>query len=136
MDDAQTAIRRLYAASVTALNAGDLPALSAFYTDDAIQLPPDRPPVVGWEAIRSSLERELREVTVEAVVDVREVSVAGGLAYALGRHRIRVTSRGGGPGEVTEGSWLDVLRRGEDDSWRIARSAWSDHEAPMRETPR
>lgn len=104
MDDAQTAIRRLYAASVAALNDGDIPALSAFYTDDAIQLPPDRPPLVGWEAIRSSLEHELSAVTVEAVVDVREVGVAGALAYALGRHRLRVTSGGGEPSEVTEGS--------------------------------
>jgi uncharacterized protein (TIGR02246 family) len=53
MVDERTAIKRLYAANVAALNAKDIRALAAFYTHDAIQLPPDSPPLSGWKAIRS-----------------------------------------------------------------------------------
>jgi uncharacterized protein (TIGR02246 family) len=127
MPEEKTAIERLYAASVAALNARDIPALAAFYTDDAIQLPPDRPPLVGWKAIRSSLENELSGITIEAGVQIVEVVIAGSWAYARGQHRTSVIPQAGGRPMVTTGSWLDILNRQADRSWRIARSAWSNH---------
>ncbi|MFQ5748653.1 MAG: YybH family protein [Planctomycetota bacterium] len=127
MADEETAIRRLYAASVAALNTGDIPALAAFYTKDAIQMPPHRPPLVGWKAIRSSLESELRGITIEAGLEIAEVVVAGGWARVRGRHWTRVVPQAGGRSTVTTGSWLDILERQPDGSWRIARSAWSNH---------
>ncbi|MFQ5675516.1 MAG: YybH family protein, partial [bacterium] len=80
MADEQTAIRRLYAANIAALNAGDITALAAFYTPDAIQLPPSGPPLNGWEAIRSSLENELNGITIDASVEGLEVVTAGNWA--------------------------------------------------------
>ncbi|MFQ6104356.1 MAG: YybH family protein [Candidatus Glassbacteria bacterium] len=133
MPDQETAIKRLYAASVAALNARDISALAAFYTEDAIQFPPDRPPLVGWNAIRSSLENELIGMTIEASVEIVEVVIAGSWAYACGHHRTSVISQTGGRPMVTTGSWLDILKRQADGSWRIARSAWSNHRTDSEE---
>ncbi|MFQ5737883.1 MAG: YybH family protein [Acidobacteriota bacterium] len=127
MVDEQTAIKRLYAANVAALKAKDVTALAAFYTDDAIQLPPSGPPLNGWEAIRSSLENELNGITIDANVEVVEVVIAGSWAYASGRYRTTIIPQAGGRGTVTTGSWLDILKRQADGSWTIARSAWSNH---------
>ena len=126
MSDERSAIERLYAASATALKARDIVALSSFYTDDAIQFPPASPPLEGWEAIRASLENELASVALDVAVDVSEVVIAGEWAFARGRYRIAVLDEAGGEGEVTEGSWLDVLKR-QGGRWRIARSAWSQY---------
>lgn len=73
MCDEETVIRKLYEASVAALNARNIPALATFYTEDAIQLPPDRPLLVGWEAIRTSLENELNGIAIEAGVELEEL---------------------------------------------------------------
>jgi ketosteroid isomerase-like protein len=51
MSDEQTIIRRLYADSAAALSGGDISALAVYYTQDAIQLPPNTPALVGWQAI-------------------------------------------------------------------------------------
>ena len=127
MADDQALIRQVYATSVTALNAGDIAALEACYTQDAIQLPPNGPPLEGWPAIRSSLENELKGLAIEARVDVVEVVIAGVWAYARGDYTITAGPRGAVRRSVTSGSWLDILRREADGSWRIARSTWSDY---------
>lgn len=88
---------------------------------------PSRRPLNGWEAIRSSLENELNEITIDAGVEVVEVVIAGSWAYARGHYRISTLPQAGGRGAVTTGSWLDILKRQADGSWRIARSAWSNH---------
>lgn len=133
MGDEQAAIRNLYVANVAALNAGDLVALEALYTEDAIQLPPDRPPLTGREAIRSSLEKELSGIKIHAVVEVREAVVSTGWAYARGHYQTTIKSQDVGPMTVTTGSWLDILKRGADGSWRIARSVWSKHGAEVED---
>ncbi|MFQ5472911.1 MAG: YybH family protein [Dehalococcoidia bacterium] len=127
MSDGETAIRRLYRASFAALNAQDMPSLAVFYTEDAIQLPPNRPPLVGWKEIRSSLENELSGITLEASFEIMEVVIAGIWAYARGEYRTSVVPEAGGQRTVATGSWLDILSRQTDGTWRIARSTWSNH---------
>ncbi|MFQ5709417.1 MAG: YybH family protein [bacterium] len=127
MVDEKTAIEQLYVANVAALNARDVSALARFYTHDAIQFPPNAPPLVGWEAIRSSLENELDGIRIDAKVEVVEVVIAGSWAYARGDYRTAVIPQAGGRRTATIGSWLDILKRQADGSWRISRSAWSSH---------
>jgi len=123
-------IRDLYAASVAALEAGDVEALAGFYTEDAIQLPPDRRPRVGRKAIRAALKKELKGIRVEATVEIEELVVMGLWAYARGSYRTVVPSDTGKRDSVVEGSWLDILERQEDWSWKVLRSTWSVHQGP------
>lgn len=126
MTDDHAAIRRLYAQSATAIGAGDVPALARLYTEDAIQLPPDRPALVGRQAIESSLGEELDGVAVEAAIEVSETRVARDWAFARGTYRVTVTRPTERDPEVAAGNWLDILVRTSDGSWKIARSTWTD----------
>ncbi|RMF69689.1 MAG: SgcJ/EcaC family oxidoreductase [Calditrichaeota bacterium] len=128
MLDEKTAIENLYAENVAALIAGDVAALARFYTHDAIQFPPGAPPLVGWDAIRSSLEHELDGIALDATVEIVEVVIAGDWAYARGHYHTAVIPQAGGRRTVTTGSWLDILKRQADGSWKISRSAWSSYE--------
>lgn len=121
-------IEEVYRASTAALAAGDLSALAAHYTGDAVQLPPDAAPLVGWSAIRESLESELAGITFASRVEVRETVVDGDLACAWGHFRATVSPKAGGDPQHTSGSFVDVFRRQPDGSWRFARSAWSNHD--------
>jgi uncharacterized protein (TIGR02246 family) len=127
MSDTEREIRDLYAANVAALEAGDVEALAGFYTEDAIQLPPNRAPVVGRKAIRSTLKRELAGIRVEASVEIEELVVTGSWVYARGTYRTAVPSGSDDSKSVAEGSWLDILERQGDGSWKILRSTWSVH---------
>lgn len=127
MVDHERSIEDLYKASAEALAAGDLDALSRYYTKNAIQFPPDAAPQVGWPAIRGSLESELEGITFDSAIEVSELVVAGDLAYAWGSYQATVAPQTGGEPTRTSGSFLDILARQADGSWRISRSTWSNH---------
>lgn len=120
------AIRKLFADSAAALSAGDMSALAKCYEKDAIQLPPNSAVLIGWPAIRSEFERGLEGIKVAATIEVTEVCVADSWAFARGTYRMVTTPMGGGDDAVATGNWLDILRRQPDNSWKIARSTWSN----------
>jgi len=126
--DDRDQIRELYEATTHALGTGDIRTLANYYTNDAIQFPPNSPPLTGWANISASLERELSEIAFNSTLDVKEVVVEGDCAYAWGQFRGLILPKSRGAGSVTSGSFLDVLRRQSDGSWRIACSTWSNHE--------
>ncbi|HUA38065.1 MAG TPA: SgcJ/EcaC family oxidoreductase [Candidatus Sulfopaludibacter sp.] len=126
--DDLAAVRKLFADNAAALSAGDTSALARFYTADAIQFPPNSPALIGWEAIRSKLESELKGIKVAATVKVTEVVIAGDWTFARGTYRMVTTPQGGGEQTVAAGNWLDVLKRQPDRSWKIARSTWTIEE--------
>jgi ketosteroid isomerase-like protein len=80
----------------------------------------------GWAAIQSSLEKELRDVTIEANIKIAEIVVTGNWAYARGEYRTIATPRVGGEPTITKGNWFDILNRQTDGTWKITYSTWSD----------
>lgn len=56
MGKVKTEIQTLETAWAAAENAGDSKALAAFYTDDAVSMPRDKPMIVGKEAIAKDIE--------------------------------------------------------------------------------
>jgi len=56
MGKVKTEIQTLENAWAAAENAGDSKALAAFYTDDAVSMPRDKPMIVGKEAIAKDIE--------------------------------------------------------------------------------
>lgn len=127
LDDREQ-IREMYEAASRTLRAGDIQTLATYYTNDAIQFPPDRAPLIGWAEINAALENEFSGISFDSMLDVKEVVVEGDGAYAWGHYRAVITPMSGGTASITSGSFLDVLHRQSDGSWRIARSTWSNHE--------
>lgn len=56
MNKVKTEIQTLENAWAAAENAGDTKALAAFYTDDAVSMPRDKPMIIGREAIQKDIE--------------------------------------------------------------------------------
>ncbi len=127
MMDAHQQIKNLYRSKCAALRKGDIESLSVYFAADAIQFPPDRAPLLGWTAIRASLEREFEGIVFEPVLMVKEVVICGDHAYAWGNYRAEVALPGKESTAISSGSFLDIFRRQSDGSWKIARSAWSNH---------
>lgn len=108
---------------VEASNQGDAEALGALYTEDAMLLPPDHPPIEGRRAIVDFWERgtdhDLRIITVR-------VDVHGDLGYLVGWYSLPAT-----PEEPADsGKYLLCLRRQPNGAWKVAADIWNSSADP------
>lgn len=91
-------------------------AVRNVFTEDAVRLPADEPPVRGHVAIADDL---LGSAALEhASFDLTDIEVDGWMAFANGVYEVR--SKGG---EVLRGKFLEVWKRTEA-GWRIHRVMW------------
>ena len=79
-----------------ALNAGDIDKLVSLFTDDAVRIPPNKPPLVGKEAIRSSFQEYLDQFTVQSEGVIVDLKVSGDLAFVRGSWTSINTPKTGG----------------------------------------
>ena len=125
------AIKKLIDDYLAAANAGDVSAVAAFYTDDAIRMPPNAPAKIGKEAIQSDVQTQLDQFTIKLGLEVVEVEVAGDWAFGRGSHTITLTPKAGGEPTEDSGKWIEILKRQPDGAWKIYRLIWnSDQPLP------
>ncbi len=105
--------------------AGDADAIAAQYTEDALLLPQDSPPVQGRAAIAESYRPALEEFDMRLRTRVEEVEVAGGWAWLRGRFEHTSTRKADGAFTEYRGKYLAVARRDPDGVWRFHRDAFS-----------
>ncbi len=105
----------------------DWDAVADLYHEDAIVMPPDRPPVVGRDNIRQFLAQLLGTeggVTLESFsVDVVELQKVGDLAYARATYQFEISMTVDDE-EITvhnRGPYMNILRSDEAGDWRIYR---------------
>ena len=67
--DDRIAIEALVAAWDADWNAADVDALVASFTDDAVRMDPNRPTLVGKEAIRAALQADFRDPSHRSPID-------------------------------------------------------------------
>jgi uncharacterized protein (TIGR02246 family) len=129
------AIKGINADLIKAFNAGDVSAAVALVMDDAVDLPPHRPAVIGKEAIREFLQSDVDQFTMHFVDEIVEVEVAGDLAIIRTNYTVTLTPKGDGEPFESNGKWLKVLKRQSDGSWKFSRNIWnSDNPPPERPT--
>ena len=114
--DLRRAARALDAEFIRHANAGDATGLTgAFYTADAVLLPPGAPRLDGAEAIRGFWQAfgdgGVRDVSIET----SEVVEAG---YGIGTYTCTLPTASGERIRDT-GKYLVVYRRQPDGSWRV-----------------
>lgn len=118
------AIRAWLDGYVAAVNAGDLDAWASLIADDAVVMPPDELPISGIDTLRPLYETVFRTYSFDFNPRVDEVVVAGDLAVLRAFFEETFTPTGeGGPVEMS-GSWLVVLRKQTDGSWKLWRNMW------------
>jgi uncharacterized protein (TIGR02246 family) len=114
-----------------AINAGVLDQWTTFVADDAVILPPDEPPIIGMDAIRSRYAAVFNAYSFQFTGRLEEITVAGRLAVVRATIEETVTPTSGGEPTELRGAWLLVLRRQPDGSWKLWRNMWSVFPPPM-----
>ncbi len=107
-----------------AYSDGDLDALLALYTDDAVDIPPG-PISIGKAAIRQRHERGLVGVTANSSIAFDEVVVTGDWAFARGVYQATYTTVADGTQTQARNDNLWLFHRESDGSWRIARMMYN-----------
>lgn len=113
------AIRALDERWKAAADRRDLDGMMAIYAEDAQELLPGMPPIVGREAIRE-FYRELLErfPRLEHEFEPEEIQVADSGDLAVVRGTFRFTADTSRPDEVQSGKFVGVWRR-RDGEWRL-----------------
>lgn len=105
-------------AYVQAMRNGDMRTVAAFYTEDAILMPPNQPSVEGRDAIRTWLET-FPTLTEFNMVDLK-IYGCGDLAYVVGKVTMALAPEGT-PEPIQDAlKFIEVRRKQEDGSWLIA----------------
>ena len=119
------AIERVNLELIRAFHAGDTSAAVALVMDDAVDLPPNRPAVVGKEAIRSFVQSDFDRFTWDFTDEIVEIEVSGDLAVMWTNYSLTLTPKDGGEPVESSGKWLKVLKRQSDGSWKFSRNIWN-----------
>ena len=107
-----------------AINAQSTEGTLALYASDAVFSPPDAPSVTIDE-LRSWYEGLFAENTFQFTAQALDVVVSGDLAVLRASYEETVTPKGEGEPVANDGSWLIVLRKQTDGSWKLWRDMWS-----------
>ena len=116
----ERAIRDLIATWLAASATGDSAKVLTLMSDDVIFLVAGRS--FGKEEFSAS-QSVLATHRLETSSDVREVVVAGDLAYARTELTVTMTPLAGGPSQRRTGPTLSIFRRGPDGRWVLTRDA-------------
>ncbi len=121
-DEAQ--IRALIETWMVATRAGDVEAVMGLMTDDVVFLLPGRPAMsrADFEA-GAKLQAGDTGPRIDGTIEIQEVQVAGGWAFARSHLTVTITPPGGGALPIVRaGPVLSVFRK-EQGRWLLARDA-------------
>lgn len=110
---------------------GDLEALTAFWADDAILMPPGVPPIEGKAAIREYVEEAMQMPGFSITWRPLSVHVAasGDLAYMIETNVSTVNDSTGTP-VTMHGKGVTVWRKDAEGNWKNVVDQWSPIPAP------
>lgn len=117
-EDASDRIRAGSDAWEAALNAGDLAALVALYTDDARVMPPNAASSQGHDAVREAFGAMI-DAGLGGELTTVTAATAGDLGHHVGTYQITA-----GGAVVDRGKFVEIWRR-EGDAWKIAADIWN-----------
>lgn len=114
--------------------SGEVDSVASLFAEDAWQMPPNSPPLVGREAIRQFWRQAVKWGKWEFSLRTQDVSVSGPVAIERGKYVLKfVAGPGAPPGMASfadQGNYLVHWRRESDGEWRAV------GDAPVSELPR
>lgn len=84
-------------------------------------MPQGQPAVAGKNAIRTLYQSLFKDFTVKGEGKVVEVEVSGDLGYFWNSYMLIATPKAGGAQIKAKGKSVFIVRRQNDNSWKIAR---------------
>jgi uncharacterized protein (TIGR02246 family) len=110
--------------------AGDAKAIAALYTDDAVEMPPNEPPVKGRDAIQQYYEKQFKSGKMSLfTLSHLETRGVGDTGYDVGTYQQSMTPTGGAAMEDS-GKYIVILKR-SGGNWKVAYAIYnSDRPAP------
>jgi uncharacterized protein (TIGR02246 family) len=110
---------------------GNVDALAMLFAEDAWQMPPNQPPVVGRAAIKEYWRQAFRFGRWQFTLRTQTVEVSGDMAIERGKYVLRFTAEPTAPmpSFVDRGNYLAHWRREADGEWRVVA------DAPVSEIP-
>ena len=127
------AIRQVTDAYVKATLAGDAKAIAALYTEDAVEMPPNEPPVKGRAAIEQyytksfSGDRKVGQLTITHL----ESRATGDAGYDVGTYQQSMNPPGQTVATSDTGKYVAILRRSQG-AWKVAYAIYNSDQAPPR----
>ena len=120
--DAITAAREAF---VAAFDAGDVPALSAFVTEDTVGMPPNQPQIVGRDAARAFWREGFAMAKSTMTLTSPDFIVAGDVAVDCFDWAMKIVPHDGSAALQDNGEGVWIWRREDDGAWRLASSIWN-----------
>ena len=108
-----------------ALKAGDLDSWVSLFTEDAVQMPPNMPALVGKDAIRDFFQSFFEQKDFEGGGLIEEVVVCGDWAFVRGTYAFTITTKAGGEPIRDSGKWVAFNKRQPDGSWKYHRMIYN-----------
>ncbi len=107
---------------------GDLERALAYWTDDAIVLPPDQPAVVGKAAIRAFVQHaaSIPGFSITWQPELAVVSDGGDMAYMIERNQTTFTDPTGAL-QTQFGKAVTIWRKQPDGVWRCVVDTWNNN---------
>ncbi len=120
------------AASITAMKSNsDMDKLMSYYTDDAVQLPPNAPMNKGKEAIKAFMNQMMASgmKMTEVSFAVTNVEASGNVAYEVGTYDMAATVPG--MGDIKDnGKYITTWKQQADGLWKVTAETWNSN-VPM-----
>ena len=120
MSDDESAIRELVETWMAASKAGDTAAVLELMTDDVLFMVCGREPF-GKEEFRANSEA-MRGLKMDGRAEIQEIEVLGDRAWIRNHIDLNLTPPEGEPLHRS-GYTLTILRKGDDERWRLFRDA-------------
>jgi uncharacterized protein (TIGR02246 family) len=121
-------IQQLHQDDIAATIGRDADALTALWDDDAVLLQPRTPPIVGKAAFHDFMTQALAKSpsvkVVKYVPDIRDVQVAGNVAYEWGYFDASHKGSDQQAAQNLHAKLLRVMKRQPDGSWKFTRVMW------------
>ena len=137
-DRVRQAIERHNADAARWYATGEAESVASLFTEDAWQMPPNNPPLVGRSAIREFWRNAVKWGKWHFTLRVQSVDVSEPLAVERGKYVLQFTAGPDAPPGMTSfedrGNYLVHWRHEPNGDWRIAADA-PVSELPLPSTP-
>lgn len=120
-DDEQS-IREMVQTWIEASKRGNLTTLLNLLADDVLFITPGKEPFGKQEFAAANAPESMKDIKMEADIDIKEISVAGPWAWMRSFLSVTFTQAGGDPTKLS-GHILTVLQKNPDGQWVIKRDA-------------